>query len=53
MPLGTVPSIFLLCKFAAGSFIMRSAGCTINDIFDRNIDIHKIVEFLCSDKRML
>ncbi len=28
----------LLLLFFLGSFIMRSAGCVINDIFDRNID---------------
>ena len=31
-------NIFLLIKFILGAFIMRSAGCVINDIFDRNID---------------
>ena len=31
-----------LILFLAGSFIMRGAGCCINDLFDRNID--KLVE---------
>ena len=31
-------NIFLLIIFILGAFIMRSAGCVINDIFDRNID---------------
>lgn len=26
--------------FLAGSFIMRGAGCTINDLWDRNLDPH-------------
>ena len=30
--------IYLLLLFAYGSFIMRSAGCIINDIIDRNYD---------------
>tara|TARA_B110000971_G_C20004334_1_gene498357 strand:+ start:951 stop:1868 length:918 start_codon:yes stop_codon:yes gene_type:complete len=31
-------NFFLFIIFILGSFIMRSAGCVINDIFDRNID---------------
>lgn len=34
---GTVPFI-LIIKFTIGAFIMRSAGCVINDIIDRKID---------------
>ena len=29
--------IYLILLFAYGSFIMRSAGCIINDIIDRKI----------------
>ena len=32
-------NIFFFIIFILGAFIMRSAGCVINDIFDRNIDI--------------
>ncbi|MDP7592099.1 MAG: 4-hydroxybenzoate octaprenyltransferase [Litorilituus sp.] len=32
------PSIHLLVVFGLGVFIMRSAGCVINDFADRNID---------------
>jgi len=32
-------NFFLFIIFILGAFIMRSAGCVINDIFDRNIDI--------------
>ena len=32
-------NIYLFIIFILGAFIMRSAGCVINDIFDRNIDI--------------
>ena len=35
-----VPSIKLLIIFLLGTFLMRSAGCVINDIADRNIDSH-------------
>ncbi|WP_130470075.1 4-hydroxybenzoate octaprenyltransferase [Candidatus Magnetaquicoccus inordinatus] len=34
------PSLFLLSIFMLGSFLMRSAGCVINDIADRNFDPH-------------
>ena len=36
---GITQNIFLFIIFILGAFIMRSAGCVINDIFDRNIDI--------------
>jgi 4-hydroxybenzoate polyprenyltransferase len=36
------PPVRLLMIFMAGSFIMRSAGCVINDIADRNFDGHVI-----------
>ncbi|RUO23390.1 4-hydroxybenzoate octaprenyltransferase [Aliidiomarina iranensis] len=32
------PSVRLVAVFAAGVFLMRSAGCVINDFADRNID---------------
>ena len=35
---GHLPDLTLLATFAAGSFVMRGAGCTINDMWDRNID---------------
>lgn len=34
----SLPNIELLLIFSLGSIIMRGAGCTINDIVDRNID---------------
>ena len=35
-----VPSLRLLLIFGLGTFIMRSAGCVINDIADREFDRH-------------
>ncbi|MBI1821581.1 MAG: 4-hydroxybenzoate octaprenyltransferase [Nitrospirae bacterium] len=32
------PSLLLVVIFTLGSFLMRSAGCVINDIADRNFD---------------
>jgi len=34
------PQRRLLAIFVAGTFLMRSAGCIINDLADRNIDPH-------------
>lgn len=34
------PDPYLLVVFVAGSFLMRSAGCAINDFADRNFDPH-------------
>jgi len=34
------PSVRLVAIFAAGVFLMRSAGCVINDFADRHIDGH-------------
>ncbi|MCK5236869.1 MAG: 4-hydroxybenzoate octaprenyltransferase [Deltaproteobacteria bacterium] len=36
------PEAWLVFVFVAGAFLMRSAGCAINDIADRNLD--KLVE---------
>lgn len=35
---GHLPDPKLLGLFTAGAFIMRGAGCTINDLWDRDID---------------
>ncbi|CAM9762464.1 unnamed protein product [Ectocarpus fasciculatus] len=37
-PLGTLPDAKLMAKFAIGSFLLRSAGCTINDLMDQDFD---------------
>ncbi|MEZ5536471.1 MAG: 4-hydroxybenzoate octaprenyltransferase [Thiolinea sp.] len=37
---GGMPDIKLLVIFTLGVFVMRSAGCAINDIADRHIDGH-------------
>lgn len=35
---GHLPDFYTLGLFAAGAFLMRGAGCTINDMWDRDID---------------
>lgn len=35
-----MPSVHLLAVFVLGTFLMRSAGCVINDVADRDFDRH-------------
>lgn len=37
-PAGTFPDIKMLALFGIGAFVMRGAGCTINDMWDKDID---------------
>ncbi|RLN65076.1 hypothetical protein BBJ29_008293 [Phytophthora kernoviae] len=37
-PAGQLPDLSLLALFGTGAFIMRSAGCTINDMWDKDFD---------------
>ncbi|MBC7624874.1 MAG: 4-hydroxybenzoate octaprenyltransferase [Aeromicrobium sp.] len=37
---GGLPNTTILMVFIAGTFLMRSAGCAINDVADRNFDAH-------------
>ena len=37
-PVGTLPDVSLLALLGVGSVIMRSAGCTINDLWDSKYD---------------
>ncbi len=38
MASGGIPDIQLLVLFVVGTIVMRSAGCVVNDIVDRNVD---------------
>jgi 4-hydroxybenzoate polyprenyltransferase len=35
---GTLPDMSLLTLFGVGAFVMRGAGCTINDMWDSDLD---------------
>jgi 4-hydroxybenzoate polyprenyltransferase len=35
---GAAHSVWLIALFAAGSLVMRAAGCVVNDLWDRDID---------------
>ncbi len=37
-PAGHFPDVMMLSKFALGALVMRGAGCTINDMWDTDID---------------
>jgi len=37
-PSGCPPDLALMGLFGVGAFVMRGAGCTINDMWDRDID---------------
>ncbi|MCR9256976.1 MAG: 4-hydroxybenzoate octaprenyltransferase [Alphaproteobacteria bacterium] len=37
-PIGVWPDPAILGLFAVGAFVMRGAGCTVNDLADRDID---------------
>jgi 4-hydroxybenzoate polyprenyltransferase len=36
--MATMSDIMLMSKFLVGAFIMRSVGCVINDLWDRDFD---------------
>ena len=37
-PAGALPDLYILSLFGAGSLLLRGAGCTVNDLLDRDID---------------
>lgn len=37
-PAGQLPSLYYLSLFGAGALLMRSAGCVINDLWDKEFD---------------
>lgn len=37
-PVGHLPDLEMLALFGFGAVMMRGAGCTINDMWDRNLD---------------
>lgn len=47
-PAGAFPDPNMLALFGIGAFIMRGAGCTINDMWDKDIDekVCNIILFL-------
>ncbi|XP_039255464.2 4-hydroxybenzoate polyprenyltransferase, mitochondrial-like [Styela clava] len=37
-PLGSIPDLYYLGLFGVGAFLMRGAGCVINDLWDKDFD---------------
>jgi hypothetical protein len=37
-PPGNLPDLKMLALFGCGALLLRGAGCTINDLIDRDID---------------
>lgn len=37
-PANALPDLYMLALFGTGAFVMRGAGCTINDMWDQDID---------------
>ncbi|KYN05995.1 Para-hydroxybenzoate--polyprenyltransferase, mitochondrial [Cyphomyrmex costatus] len=37
-PASALPNFYMLTLFGMGAFVMRGAGCTINDMWDQDID---------------
>ncbi|CAL8462975.1 g2509 [Coccomyxa elongata] len=37
-PAGTLPDVKLLALFGTGALLLRGAGCTVNDLWDRDLD---------------
>ena len=44
---GEFPSLSILATFGIGSIVMRGAGCTINDIWDKNFDKEVRLHYSC------
>lgn len=38
-PMGSMPDLHLLALFGSGAVLLRGAGCTVNDLLDRSIDV--------------
>ena len=37
-PPGSLPDLRMLALFGTGAVLLRGAGCTVNDLWDRNLD---------------
>jgi len=46
-PAGHLPDMSMLALFALGSFSMRAAACTINDMWDKDYDARVSFHCLC------
>lgn len=42
---GNLPDFWMMTLFGCGAFLLRGAGCTVNDLLDRDIDTKVNVVF--------
>lgn len=42
---GIIPDVKMMALFGCGAFLLRGAGCTVNDLLDRDIDAKVIIRF--------
>lgn len=42
-PPGSLPDVKMMTLFGCGALLLRGAGCTVNDLLDRDIDT-KVIE---------
>ena len=40
---GSLPDIKMMMLFGTGALLLRGAGCTINDLLDRDIDTKVVI----------
>lgn len=40
---GSLPDIKMMMLFGTGALLLRGAGCTVNDLLDRDIDTKVII----------
>ena len=61
---GHFPDVYMLGIFGLGALLMRGAGCTINDMWDKDFDKsvsnvpsrkkgHRMTEFCCWKKNVI
>jgi hypothetical protein len=43
---GSLPDVKMLALFGCGALLLRGAGCTVNDLLDRDIDTKVMINLL-------
>lgn len=50
---GSLPDFKMMMLFGTGALLLRGAGCTINDLLDRDIDTKVLVLPFCTSLFLL
>lgn len=48
---GSIPDVKMMALFGCGALLLRGAGCTINDLLDRDIDTKVIKVFIYTNSK--